>query len=425
MWKNHLLVALRTLRRHRRYAALNVVGLSVAMACSLLILLYVREERGYDRFHQDAEQLYRVNWDFDWNGAEGIGPGTPPPLAATFTAGLPEVEAATRFYPVARTVVRRGDTAFDEGRILAADANVFDLLSFRLKAGDVRTALVGPGSVVLTESTARRYFGDAPAMGQVITIGEDHEVFGRYTYGSTFRVTGVVEDPPPTSHIQFDLLTSMASHPEVAHFDWSWVWMQTTTYVRLRPGTSIAALEEKARELVRREGVSGFERVGLDYEALLAEGGHFQFVFQPFLDVYLASGPIGNRLGPVGNQTYVVVFATIALFLLLIAAINFMNLATARATTRAREVGVRKVLGSQRGALVGQFIAEAVVFSLLALPVALGLARLLVGPFNLLSGKALTFSLLDPVWLPAALVGGALLLAVVVAPVLARWLRDR
>jgi putative ABC transport system permease protein len=413
MWTSSLTVALRSLRRHRGYALLNVLGLSVGMACSLLIGLYVRDELSYDRFHADAARLHRVNWDFDWNGNAGVGPGTPPPLAAAFTGGIPEVEAATRLYPASRMVVRRGDVVFDERRIVAADANFFDLFSFPLRAGDPRTALAAPNSVVLTAATARKYFGDAPALGQALTIGEDHPVFGQYMYSSTFRVTGVVEDPPPNSHLQFDLLTSMASHPEVAHFDWSWVWMQVTTYVRTRPGASVAAAEAKARALVPRVAATGFRRVGLDYAELLAGGGHFAFVLQPLLEVYLDSGATGNRLGPVGNRTTVWVFSTIAAFLLLIGCINFMNLATARAATRAREVGVRKVLGSRRRTLVAQFMAEALVFSLLALPIALLLARALVGPFNALSGKALAFDLLRPAWLPAALVGGTVLVGLV------------
>jgi putative ABC transport system permease protein len=406
MWKNALLVALRNLRKHRGYALINVVGLSVGMACSLLIGLYVRDELSYDRFHDGAADLYRVNWDFDWNGQAGVGPGTPPPLAATFVREIPEVEAAVRLYPAPRVVGRNGEVFFGEAGIVAVDSNFFDLFEgFTLLEGDARTALAAPNSVVLTEETARRYFGDEHPVGQALTLGEDRLVFGRYAYASTFRVTGVVEGPPPNSHLQFDMLTSMGSHPEVAHFDWSWVWMQVTTYVRLRPGASVEAVEAKVPAILRRDAAGGFARVGLDYDELVESGGHFDFVLQPFLDVYLGSGDTGNRLGPAASRAYVVLFAVVAVFVLLIACVNFMNLATARSTTRAREVGVRKVLGSRRRALVGQFLVESLVLSALALPVALGLVAAFVGPFNALSGKALRLDLLDPAWLPAALVG--------------------
>jgi putative ABC transport system permease protein len=403
MLKHHLLVTLRTLRRQKGYAAINVLGLAVGIACCLLIGLYVREEKGYDRFHEDAESIYRVNWDFDWRGNAGVAPGTPPPLAAAFTAEIPGVEAATRLYPVAGTTVRHGDTSFDEDAILAADSNFFSFFSFNLVAGDPRTALAAPNSVVLTESAAQRYFGDAPALGRGLQIGEAKEVLGR-PYDEVFRVTGVVADPPAASHIQFDLLTSMTSHPEVAFFDWSWVWMQVVTYVKVPPGTPAAAVEADARAVVATHAPAAFERIGFSYDELVTSGGRWAFVLQPLTEVYLGSAGIGNRVGPAGNGAAVLLFAVIAVFVLLIACVNFMNLATARAARRAKEVGVRKVLGSQRRTLLGQFLVEALVLSGLALPVAFLLVQGAVGPFNELSGKALDVHLFEPVWLPVALV---------------------
>ena len=412
MLKKHLLLAVRNLQRHKRFAALNVISLTVGLACGLLILLYVSDELSYDRFHTDSATLYRVNWDFDWEGNSGIGPGTPPPLAAAFVEGIPEMTGATRLYPASRMIVRSGDAFFDERGIIAVDSNFFDLFSFRLIAGDPATALAAPNSVVLSESTARRYFGDAPALGQSLTVGEDRQIFGRYQYSSDFEVTGIVRDVPHHSHIQFDLLTSMSSHPEVAHFDWSWVWMQMATYVKLREGADLREVHDKVVDVVRQHG-SPFARVGFYYDEVHAAGGRYDFVLQPLDDVYLGSANIGNRVGPVGNRTYVIIFATIAGFLLAIACINSMNLATVRATTRAREVGVRKVLGSQRHTLVAQFVAESLVFSALALPCALALALILVGPFNELTGKSLTIDVFHSTWIPAALVSGVLLVGFV------------
>ena len=402
MLKSHLLLALRNVQRHRRFTALNVISLSIGVACCLLILLYVVDEVSYDRFHADADDLYRVNWDVDWQGMSGVGPGTPPPLAAAFEEGIPDIESAIRLYPISRMIVRRGDAFFDEGRIVAADSNLFGFFGFRLLQGDPATALAAPNSVVVTESAARRYFGDASVLGKTLTIGEDRQIFGRYAYASDFEVTGVVEDVPQHSHIQFDMLTSMSSHPEVAHFDWSWVWMQMVTYVRLRDGVSGRDVQPEIADVVRQHG-SPFPRIGFYYDDVHEAGGRYDFVLQPMKDIYLGSAEIGNRVGPVGNRTYVIIFATIAGFLLAIACINSMNLATVRATTRAREVGVRKVLGSERRSLVGQFIAESLSFSALAVPCALVLSFVLIQPFNQLTGKSLAPDLIYFPWMAAIL----------------------
>ena len=410
--KSYVKVAWRNALRHRGYAALNIFGLALGMACSLLILLYVQDELSFDRFHRDAEHIYRVNWDFNWNNAEGTGPGTPPPLARTLAEELPDVRLATRLFRVSRMIVRQEETlrpkagnptAFSERQIVAADSNFFQMFDFPLLEGDPRTALAAPNSVVLSESTARKYFGDEPALGRRLTIGESRQVFQRF-YDSAFTVTGVVADVPHNSHIQFDLLTSMPSHPEVAQFDWSWVWMLMTTYVKLEPGTDVAALDASIPDLVMRRGGDALRRIGTNYKDLLEAGGRFTFVFQPMTEVYLRAPAIGNRFGPVGNGSYVTIAATIAVFVLLIACINFMNLATARSATRSREVGVRKVLGSPRRMLVGQFLAESMVFSLLAVPLALALVLVAFGPFNQLTGKSLELSLLRPAWLPLVVV---------------------
>ncbi len=404
MLTNYLKIAFRNLAKRKAFSFINIAGLALGIACCLLIALWVRDETGYDRFQRDAAVTYRVNWDFDWNGNAGVGPGTPPPLAARFAQEIPEVTAATRLYPVSHTVVRHGEAFFDERHIVAADSNFFGFFSFKLLVGDPRTALAMPNSVVLTETAARKYFGDAPALGQVLTLGEAKLVFGRHPYDPAFRVTGIMQEPS-NSHIQFDMLTSMASHPEVAHFDWSWVWMQVATYVKLRAGASLPAVQTKVTAVVREYGSPAFERVGFSYDELVASGGHFAFVLQPMGDVYLGSAAIGNRVGLVGNRVYVLLFSTVAAFILLIACINFTNLATAQATTRAREVGIRKALGSNRSTLAGRFLVESLVFSALALPLALGLVAVCIGPFNQVSGKALRFDLFQPAWLPVALAG--------------------
>ena len=404
MLQSYFRMALRQIVRYKGYAAINIVGLALGMACCLLMLSYVWGEWGYDRFHASAAQMYRVNWDYAWGEQAGVGPGTPPPLAARLVEEVPGVEAAIRLYAVAQQTVRSDDQFFNESRIIAADSSFFGFFDFALIAGDPRTALAQPNSVVLTAATARKYFGTASALGQQLTLGEEKQVFGK-TYRNVFTVTGIAAAPPAQSHLQFDLITSMPSHPEVAFFDWSWIWMQVSTYVRLQPGTAPGSVEAQVPALVERYAPDAFERVGFSYSELIESGGHWDFVLQPLSDLYL--GAVGNRFGPTGNGLYVNVLLLIAVFTLLIACINFMNLSTARAMPRAREIGVRKAVGAPRSQLIGQFLVESVACSLLALPLAVGLVWLAAEPFSQLAGKPLVFDLVPPVWAGLVLVGFA------------------
>jgi len=413
MFKNYLKIAVRNLIKNKLFSFINIGGLAIGLACALFILLWVRDEISFDRFHKNANAIYRMNWDFKYNNNEGIGPGTPPPLAAALATEIPEVAAATRVFPVSKMIVRYENKFFNEPFIRGVDANFFDLFDFKLLSGNSQTALAEPNSVILTDEIAAKYFGNEPALGKILTIGEEKLIFGKKMYRNAFKVTGVVKSPPDNSHLQFDMLTSISSHPEVAYFDWSWFWMQVVTYAKLEPNVSVSAVEAKIPALVKKHAATAFKRVGRSYDELIANGGRWNFVFQPMMDIYLRSGQTGNRLGPAGNEAYVYIFATIAVFILLIACINFMNLATARSANRAKEVGVRKALGSKKSMLVGQFLVEAIAFSVIAMVIALFLLELFIAPFNQLSGKNLQLNLFDPPWLPALLTLLALLVGVV------------
>jgi putative ABC transport system permease protein len=412
MFKNYLKIALRNLIKHKMYSLINVCGLATGLACTILILLWVRDELSFDRLHENATDIYRINWDFKWNNNEGVGPGTPPPLAAALMREIPEVDAATRIYPVPKMVVRYGGRFFNEDRILGVDENFFEIFNFKLETGNAETALDEPNSVILSEASARKYFGDESALGKILTIGDSKEMF-RKRYDNLFKVTAIVQNPPSNSHIQFDMLTSMSSHPAVSFFDWSWVWMQVTTYAKLDAGVLVPIVEAKIPAIVKKYAPAAFTRVGFSFDELMSGGGRWDFVLQPLADVYLGSTQIGNRLGPIGNRMYVYLFSIIAGFILFIACINFMNLSTARSAKRAREVGVRKAMGSARHELVAQFLIESIIFSLLALPIALFLVELAIVPFNNLSGKFLQFNLFDPHWLPAALLALTLFVGLV------------
>jgi putative ABC transport system permease protein len=413
MLGNYIKLTFRNLRRQKSHGVINILGLAVGLASCLLITLYISNELNYDNFHERSNQLFRVNWDFSWDQREGIGPGTPPPLAARLVQDFPEVTATTRVHPVSPMVVRHEDKFFMEDRIRAVDPNFLELFSFEVIEGDPATMLAEPQAVVLTKSAAQRYFaGRSSVIGRPLTIGQASEFLGR-PYSADFTVTGIVKDPPANSHIQFDLLTSMSSHPQVAFFDWSWIWMQVTTYGTVTPDASIPDLEAKIVDMVATHAPDAFTRVGFSFDEMIEAGGRWNFVFQPVRDIYLGSADIGNRLGPLGNRDYLTVFGIVAAFVLLIACINFMNLSTARASTRAKEIGVRKTLGSRRNELVHQFMTESMVYAGIATVLAVGIAAALLGPFGQLAGRVYQFSdisyLGGPLWitLPALLIAVA------------------
>ena len=397
MFKNYLKIAIRNLAKNRLYSFINIAGLAIGMACVILIFKWLQNEQGYDTFIRDAGSVYRLNWEYRWNGSEGVGPTSPPPLAAKLVDEVPEVAAATRVYSASPMVVRYGDKYFNENRIFGADSNFFNIFNFKLLDGNPATALLSPNSVILTESAARKYFGDDAPVGKTITIGDKHWEINKL-YDNVFRVTGIVQDPPKNSHMQFALLTSITSYPSVSFFNWSWIWMQVVTYAKLKDNSSIPAVENKVKQIVAKYAPAAFSRVGFSYDNLVKTGGKWNFVFQPLEDIYLGSAQIGNPLGPIGNRSYCYAFSLIAFFMLLVACINFMNLSTARSEKRMMEVGVRKTLGSSRKSLFAQFLLESVMYSLLALPVALILVEILIAPFNNLTGKSLTLNLLEPSW---------------------------
>jgi putative ABC transport system permease protein len=400
MIRNYLKIAIRTFQRQKFYSVLTVMGLAIGMASALLIALFIYGELRYDRFHEKANRLYRVNLDYNWNGEEGIGAATPPPVAGLLMADYPEVEAATRLYPESNTVVRYGDEAFDEDKILAVDSNFFSLFDFPLLAGDPTTALAEPNTIVLTESTANRYFGQDEPLGKTLLLWENRQV--------PYLVSGVVADPPAHSHIQFDMLITLEKHHVISRFSWSWIYCQFATYALLREDADVAALESKMPKMVATHGAEVMEHfISTSYEDFIASGGRWFFTFQPLTEVYLHSVDKGNLVGPLGDGKYVTIFAVVALLVLSIACINFVNLATARATQRSKEVGIRKTLGGRLAQLRGQFLTEAVLYALLSLVLALGMAEL----FRTLLQPLMQISI-PP--LSAATVGLALLMALVV-----------
>ncbi len=369
MLKNYLKIALRNLVRQRMYSGINILGLAVGMACCLLIVLYINHEFGYDDYHEKADRIHRVVMDYktaEMTSEQGYTQGI---LAPKLVEEVPDVEAAVRLTG-AGGMLAHDTNSFTERGLLLADASLFQIFSFTLIRGNEAEVLVKPESIVLTEEMAAKYFGNSDPIGQTL----------RYNNDRVLTVTGIVETPPAQSHFTFDGLISMstidnADAPDWMFQDWLSTYMQT--YVLLGQHASPAVVEQKMASLVEREAG----------QMMRQANRWVTFMLEPLDSIYLTSNRDG--LGTWRNLTNLYLFGFIAAFILLIACINFMNLATARAMMRAREVGVRKTLGAARFQLVWQFFGEALIFTLVSMALALGLAWLAMPAFNALAGKAI------------------------------------
>jgi putative ABC transport system permease protein len=367
MLTNYLKIAIRNLLRQKVYAVINVFGLAIGLLCCLIILLYVQDELSYDRFHEKADRIYRMVLDLGMPTGTNELASTPSALTPALLQDFPEIEQAVRFYKYfGGASVSHGDKRFQEDSFFFADAAVFDMFTYRFLAGDAKTALQAPFSIVLTESAAQKYFGSANPLGQQLTVNDTLQ----------FRVTGVMEDVPAQSHFRFDFLASFTSWeamlPGLVN---TWAPHMYYTYVLLKPGIPPTELEQKLPAFV-------------DRHTNLSEGWSFTFLLQPLQDIHLQSHRQGE-LQANGSQAQVYIFLAIAVFVLLLACINFMNLATARSADRAREIGMRKVLGANRSQLIRQFLAESIILSFLSLIVAFVLGEFVLPRFNVIAGKTL------------------------------------
>ena len=389
MLKNYLKVAARTLVKRKGYALINVTGLAIGIAGCLLILLYVQDELRYDRFHEEADRIYRLNKVVTpMTGGSEQHVITSGPMGPTLATDYADVDQAVRLLPWFDDVLMTyGETSRTVADVVIADSNVFNVFSFRLLRGDPATALAAPLSMVLSETTARSFFGDADPVGQVLTGLNDLD----------YRVTGIVEDTPEHSHLRYNALISFSStEPDRGGLEFGWLssWGPQVlyTYLQLAPSADPAVLEAKLPDFMARHFADRADQ--------------YTLYLQPLSDIYLgSSGLLYSRNLRLGSGTYVYVFSVIALLILVIACINFTNLATARATERAREVGVRKVLGAHRHQLARQFLGEALLMSLLALLLGIGLVELALPPFNMFAGKALALGLIRNPAMASGLVG--------------------
>ena len=365
---NYLKVTLRSFRRQAGYSLINVLGLAIGMACSLLIVLWVRDESGYDRFHRNGRDIYRVisigqgGWGNDFS--------SPAPFAPAVVAEIPEVIAAVRVNRVPRITLQHGNQAFYEDNGIVADRSLFDMFTFPLLRGD--SAFNAPDRIVLSASLARKYFANKDPLGK--TLLAEGQI--------PLTVAGVMADVPRQSHFRFDFVIPFKFAEAYDFWGMGWGDFNFKTYIQTRP-------QRNETEVIRK-----LNQVALAHRCPAVVRKMMTFSIQRLRDIYLH--PIGPYDLPLGSKTHVYLFSFIALFIALVAAINFINLATARAEKRAREIGLRKVIGAERRQIVGQFFGESLLITLLSLPLAVILAWLALPFFNELTGKPFTLQAIAP-----------------------------
>ena len=387
MLRNYLRVAFRNLWRHKGFSLLNIIGLTVGMAAFFLIFLYITFELSYDSIYPRADRIYRVVSDVRTPAGTIDHPNTPPaPTVVHMAAYLPEVESAARITGDDNWMVIRGNEAFETDNVHVADSTFFQVFNFPLIKGDPRTVLAHPASIVLSESTAKKFFGNIDPIGKILTL--TREKFPG-------KVTGIMKDIPENSHMKINMIMSNAGfNPSL---DSSWNDYAWNSYVLLKPGAGAATLQAKLPAYLEKMSGGALSR-NRQVPVLKLE---------PVRDIYLYSTRDDSKTGHITN---VYIFSIIGGFILLIAGINFVNLTTARSVERAKEVGIRKVVGAGKGMLAGQFIGESIILCLIAYVLAIGLSSLMLPLFNQLAGKEVSTGIFSSLRYPVILLGIAILI---------------
>ncbi|PWK77369.1 putative ABC transport system permease protein [Mucilaginibacter oryzae] len=387
MFKNYLKTAYRTLKKNVGFTAINIFGLALGLATCMLIVFYVVDELSYDKYNTRADRIYRANMQIRFGGIDQNYASSPAPLAGVFKKDYPEVESSCRLLQRGGYNVKKGNQTIHEDKMVFADPTLFDVFTLPVIVGDPGHALVEPNTVVITETIAKRYFNTVQAVGKTFTFDDK----------LLYKVTGVIKDLPRQSHFHFDFFLSMASKDESREN--AWLSNNFNTYVLLKPGADVKQFEAKLPELMRRNAGPQLQDVlHLNFDAFESAGNRYRLSLVPLLDIHLKSN-LMSELDHNGNIQYVYIFGAVAVFILLIACVNFMNLSTARSANRAREVGVRKVLGSARKYLIAQFLSESIMVTFVATVIAVAAAYLLLPVFNNISGKNIGLNAASLVWL--------------------------
>ncbi len=405
MIKNYLKISIRTIFNQKFYTFINVFGLSVGIAVSLLILLYIMDEFSYDRFHKNGKNMAEVYLKGRLNDQEFFFYSSCNPLGPVGVEEIPELQDFCRLTLWRNMIVKYEEISFTEERMLLADSSFFRLFSFHLVEGNPETVLKEPNSLVLTESLAKKYFdyqgpGDSRPIGKMMNIGNDEWLH---------KVTGIVEDPPSNTHIKFDLILSLSSWDYMKRNQWT--SNNLTTFFLLNENADWGDTHEKISDMVARYvGPEVQQFLGISLKEFEEKGGSYGYFLTPLLDLHLKAATSETQLEPFGDIKYVYILSAIALFIIIIACINFMNLSTARSANRAKEVGIRKTIGARKGLLIGQFLTESLLFSVISMLIAWVLVYFALPVFNQISGKSLHIS---SIFKPESVLGMTVLIVLV------------
>lgn len=392
MFKNYLKIAVRSLFKDKFFSFLNISGLAIGIACCLLIMTYVSNELSFDKHFANQENIYRVVIEGSFNGRDFKGAQNPAPAGPTFRDQIPQVEERLRFRRSGSWIVNYEDKVFTEDDVVFADETFFDVFQINMIKGNAEEALLRKNQMVISESMAKKYFGDDDPLEKTLRMDNTAD----------YMVTGVYEDIPGNTHFQFDMILSFITR-ENEYNNPAWLSQNYETYITLNPNSNVDDVQGLMNEIaIDKMGAELKQYLDMGYDEFKAAGNSFEYSLQPLRDIHLYSNGFGG-FEPEGDITYIYIFSAIAAFILVIACINFMNLSTARSANRAKEVGLRKVMGSLKGQLIGQFISESVVITMIGGLLGLGLAYITMPFFNQLADKQMVLDLVGS--LPIVLIG--------------------
>ncbi len=389
MIKNYFKVAFRNLWKNKGFSAINILGLASGLAVCLLIVLYVVDELSYDKYNKNADRIYRLDADIYFNNTTAIFAVAPDPLAPTLKREYPAVEEMTRVNFQKDILVKKGDQNVPDENCAYADSTFFKVFTIPMIEGDPSTALKEPNSIVIDETTAKKYFNRTDVVGKYLYIDNN----------TNCKITGVIKDIPKQSHFHFHFIRPRGKDND------SWLSNNTFNYILVKPGVSRAEMQKDVNATVNKYiGRDLEQQLHSSLKDLQSKGNHFTYHLMPLTDIHLHSNK-QYEMEANGDVTYVYIFSVIAVFILLIACVNFMNLSTARSANRAKEVGIRKVVGSLRTNLITQFLTESVLLSFFSLVLAILIAALLLPLFNQLAVKHMSVTTLFSTWLFPLMIG--------------------
>lgn len=403
MLKYNLVLFIRNLKRQKLFSFINILGLSVGMASALIMYLYVSSELSHDRFHEKADRIYRINQTFIWGeGNKNQFSSTGPGVSFALEEEIPEVEQIVRIntpgdFLMSYTRPSREIISIDQSKVFAADSNFFQVFTFPLLKGNPETALRYPQTLVMTESTAKKYFGEEDAFGKLIRVGEGDQQ-------QNYEVTGIVKDIPDNSYIKFDVMMSMTSFPIVKRMSWSWIWTQVETFVLFKPGFSVNQVLARLTEIPRKHAAPSVKAaMNMTFDEYIKSGKEWNLYMQPLTDIHLPKNLVYNRLNDVGNIKVIYAMIGGGIVMVMLSCINFINLSTAQYVRKAKETSLRKLLGSGRKQLSANFFVEAFLFCVISLVIGVCLTQIILPTFNVITNKALQLNFLTDWKILAAL----------------------